>query len=149
MDTRNTLYRLLLENANNTDVRVRKFCEKIENELDDGDVYDTQFDEKLVKSWINELESLVQNKESPTRLAEQKKTTTASDRTETEVRKRHKKPANKGLSEDKQHDEVERKPKSVVTKCMNAVYFIFLTFFCLILLLRLSMASLQFAGFIK
>nr|CDS34638.1 expressed protein [Hymenolepis microstoma]CUU97928.1 hypothetical transcript [Hymenolepis microstoma]CUU97929.1 hypothetical transcript [Hymenolepis microstoma]CUU98774.1 hypothetical transcript [Hymenolepis microstoma] len=148
MDARNMLYRLLLENANNNDITVRKLCEKIENKLDDGD--DMGIDEKVLKSWIKELESLVQNNTSSlTRSTEQTKITAASDGTGTELRKRHEKSENKELSEDLPHNEVAEKPKSVFTMCMNAIYVIFLTVFCLFLLLRLTVVSLQFAGFIK
>ncbi|KAM3175924.1 hypothetical protein ACTXT7_007525 [Hymenolepis weldensis] len=114
MDLKKTLYQLLLENANSKDAKVRKLCEKIENQLDDDE---KQIDEKVMKSWIEQLESLVPNKKDfPTRLAGQTKTASISNGTETEVRKRHEKSENEWLSEEKPHDEIVRRPKSIFTK---------------------------------
>ncbi|VDL18838.1 unnamed protein product [Hymenolepis diminuta] len=98
MDLKKTLYQLLLENANSKDAKVRKLCEKIENKLDDDE---KQIDEKVMKSWIEKLESLV-----PDKKAEQTETTSISNGTETEVRKRPEKSENERLSEEKPHDEI-------------------------------------------
>lgn len=145
MDVKKNLYELLLENANNKDPKIRKLCEKIENKLDEDD---KSIDEATLKSWAEQLESLLPKRKKPSTPP----SAASSKKTEgSEIRKRRKN------SEDVQAGDEEEEPekkivgrrKTAVGVCLDLFWYTVLTLFSIFLVIRIIVVSLQFSGFLK